>query len=100
MGEQCITVVNAIDLSAAFDTVDHNFLLVVLEKIIEVTHTALKWFDSYLGPRNLKVKVGSLHSTERLEDFSVPQGSVSGPSLLLCLCQHYARSSNTNYCNT
>ncbi len=39
------------DLSPAFDTVDHEILLNLIEKRIRVTHTCLKWFCSYLNNR-------------------------------------------------
>lgn len=81
MEKQRITAVIAIDLSAAFDTVDHDILLDVLNKRFGVSHTALAWFQSYLRPRDLKVNVGTMYSTEKPLDFSVPQGSVAGPSL-------------------
>ena len=42
------SVVVLLDLSAAFDTVDHDKLLAILEKDIGVTGTALKWFESCL----------------------------------------------------
>ena len=45
-------------LSAAFDTVDHNKLLSILEKDIGIAGTALKWFESFLRGRTQKVKIG------------------------------------------
>ncbi len=48
MERQSITAIVAIDLSAAFDTVDHDILLDVLEKKIGISEDALKWFESYL----------------------------------------------------
>ena len=65
------------DLSAAFDTVDHQVLLTRFG----VDHTALKWFDSYLHPRYCKVNVGCSYSSDRLLDCCVPQGSLAGPNL-------------------
>ena len=70
-----------IDLSAAFDTVDHQILLQVLQSRFGVLDRALVWFESYLRPRFCKVKVGTKFSTIRSLDCSVPQGSLAGPNL-------------------
>ena len=48
MENQCITSLTAIDLSAAFDTVNHNILLAILNNKFGISDKALKWFDSYL----------------------------------------------------
>ena len=79
MEKQEVTALIAIDLSAAFDTVDHDILLEVLQKQYGVTGTALNWVDSYLRPRSCKVNVGSAYSTPRSLQCCVPQGSCSGP---------------------
>ena len=67
-------------MSAAFDTVDHNILLNVLEDRFGIKDSSLKWVDSYLRPRSLRVCVGDAYSSVRSLDFSVPQGSGAGPS--------------------
>ena len=77
---QEVTAVVAIDLSAAFDTVDHNILLNVLEDRFGIKDSSLKWVDSYLRPRSLRVCVGDAYSSVRSLDFSVPQGSGASPS--------------------
>ena len=51
MDEQQTSVFIAIDLSAAFDTVDHTTLLDVLNITFWIEGKALEWFNSYLGPR-------------------------------------------------
>ena len=81
MENQRITAMIAIDLSAAFDTVDHNILLDVLNKRFGISGKALEWYDSYLRPRSLRVNVNSSYSSTKALDFSVPQGSCAGPSL-------------------
>ena len=58
------SVVVLLDLSAAFDTVDHDKLLSILEKEIGIAGTALKWFESFLKGRTQKVKIGSTYSEE------------------------------------
>ena len=81
MEEQRVTAVVAIDLSAAFDTVDHSILLEVLQKRFGIEDTALQWFDSYLRQLSLWVNVGSNYSLEQQLHFSVPQGSGAGPGV-------------------
>ena len=51
---QSITALVVIDLSAAFDMVDHNILLNILKNKFGIDGEALKWFDSYLRPRSFK----------------------------------------------
>ena len=57
MEKQEVTALIAIDLSAAFDTVDHNILLDVLKSQYGVCATAFNWLDSYLRPRSYRVKL-------------------------------------------
>ena len=54
---QSIMSLVAIDLSAAFDTVDHTILLDLLNNKFGITDKALKWLDSYLCPRSFKVAI-------------------------------------------
>ena len=83
MEHQKVTALVAIDLSAAFDTVDHSILLSVLSKKFGVAGSALKWFETYLYPRACKVNVGNSYSEVKDLKFSVPQGSCCGPFLYL-----------------
>ena len=50
MEDQCITMMVILDLSVAFDMVDHDILLKILENQFGVTDTALRWFNNYLRP--------------------------------------------------
>ena len=75
------SVVVLLDLSAAFDTVDHKKLLSILEKEIGIAGTALKWFESFLKGRTQKVKIGSTYSEEMELLYGLAQGSVLGPPL-------------------
>ena len=79
MEESCVTSFVAIDRSAVFDTVSHDILLDLLEVRYGVTGKALTWFDSYLCPRNFKVKVNDAYSKPISLEYSVPQGSCLGP---------------------
>lgn len=83
MERQEVTALIAIDLSAAFDTVDHDILTDVLNKQYGICSTALNWIDSYLRPRSCRVNVSSAYSRLRALECSVPQGSCLGPWLYL-----------------
>ena len=70
-----------LDLSAAFDTVDHEILLQRLDSNFGLTGTVKNWFHSYLCGRSCKVRVRDALSEEVNLEFGVPQGSVIGPQL-------------------
>ena len=70
-----------LDLSAAFDTVNHEMLLDVLNIDYHVTGVALDWFKSYLLSRTFRVRLGGDFSASRPLATGVPQGSVLGPLL-------------------
>ena len=75
------SLVVLLDLSAAFDTVDHVKLLHILEHDIGIVGTALKWFESFLVGRTQKVKIGNEYSEILELLYGVAQGSVLGPPL-------------------
>lgn len=76
-----ISLLTMLDLSAAFDTIDHQILFERLSSAFGVKNTALSWFKSYLDNRTQKVKVNSFYSDSIPVEFGVPQGSVLGPLL-------------------
>ena len=76
-----VAMLTMLDLSAAFDTLDHQILLERLFSSFGICDTALNWFKSYLENRHQKVKINSFYSDELPISFGVPQGSVLGPLL-------------------
>jgi len=74
-----VTGLVLLDLSSAFDTVDHATLLQVLEKRFLVEGSALMWFQSYLSDRSQVFRANGRDSKAIRVNCSVPQGSVLGP---------------------
>ena len=81
----------AIDLSPAFDMVDHGIIIDVLDTAFNVGGKSLDWFKSYLYPRSCKVNIGESFSSNQELCFSVPRGSLCGPVLY----NAYASTMNT-----
>jgi len=76
-----VTLLGLLDMSAAFDCVDHQLLLQRLEKHCGLQGGVLRWITSYLTGRTQKVLYsGSSSETQRV-CYGVPQGSVLGPLL-------------------
>ncbi len=69
-----------LDLSAAFDTINHQILLSTLTSL-GITGIPLCWFESYLTGRSFKVAWGGEESRAHQLVTGVPQGSVLGPLL-------------------
>ena len=73
------TIMVFIDLSAAFDTIDINKLLVILSEELGIRGMALEWCKSFLINRTQRVKINNNYSESRIVKFGAPQGSVLGP---------------------
>ena len=72
-----------LDLTAAFDTVDHDLLMLRLERQFGLRGVVLQWFRSYLSDRSFRVVLGSNSSSVIRLLCSVPQGSVLGPRMFI-----------------
>ena len=80
MDRKEITALVLLDLSKAFDSIDHSLLLTKLRSL-GVSSSAVDWFNSYLSGRSQIVRIGSTLSESRLITHGVPQGSILGPVL-------------------
>ena len=76
-----------LDLSAAFDTIDHHLLIDRLSFTFGIHDIALSWFKSYLDGRSQTVTTESLSSQPVTVRYGVPQGSVLGPVLFTLYTQ-------------
>ena len=73
-----------LDLSVAFNTVNHKILLGILKSYFGISDQALAWISSYPSKRKFLVQIGQLTSKTIEIDYSVPQGSILGPILFNC----------------
>ena len=83
MNSQRVTLLVLLDLSAAFDTVDHEILLRRLTTSFGIRGKALEWFSSYLSGRSQRILFDGVTSDNFDLRFGVPQGSCLGPLLFV-----------------
>ena len=76
------TVLIFLDLSPAFDTIDHSILLYRLQTSFDITGSALAWFRSYRCERSQFVRIDDSKSPVTSSFTGVPQWSILGPLLL------------------
>ena len=85
--ERLVSLIALLDLSAAFDTLDHSILLKRLEVTFGSQHAALEWFAYYLSDRCQSVIVDGIVSAPSPLVYGVPQGSVLGPVMFTLYSQ-------------
>jgi exonuclease III len=96
LGKNEVVLLILLDLSAAFDTIDHGILLERLEKRHGIKGTALKWLRSYLSERTQSVVVNNTSSDSVPLRYGVPQGSKLGPVLFNSYIAPVSEIANSN----
>ena len=81
MDKRQVSALILLDLSAAFDTLDHNILLTRLSSTFGISGSALDLLTSYISNRNQYVSINNDSSVLAALTTGVPQGSVLGPLL-------------------
>ena len=94
LDEKQLPVTIYMDLSKAFDTLDHDTLLKKLN-YYGISDTALEWFRSYLSHRSQYVELNGVSSARKTITTGVPQGSILGPLLFLIYMNDIPQSSQS-----
>ena len=81
MDNQKISLLLLLDMSRAFDTIDHSCLLKTLRSHFRVDGKVIEWIESYLSDRKQKIEIDNVVSDVFNVPFGVPQGSRLGPLL-------------------
>ena len=76
-----------LDLSCAFDTIDHHILLHRLHSVFGLDDVVLSWVSSYLFSRTQTILISDFQSEPIPLNFGVPQGSVLGPVFFIMYTQ-------------
>ncbi len=82
-----------LDLSAAFDTVDHDILHQTLDRTYQIKGQCLHWFDSYLQPRMCKMSIGSAYSLVQTMDYLYHRAPAWDQPYSQCMLAHWHPSS-------
>ena len=73
MDKQAVVILVLLDLSTAFDTIDHEVLLSRMQSFLGTDGVVLDWFQSYLSGRQQQVQIGGELSVLRSLQYGVPQ---------------------------
>ena len=79
MDQQKFSQLVLFDLSSAYDTVEHDILINIMNCTFRVTRTALSWFNPYHQSRSQRICINGIVSEQLKLDYGVPQGSCLGP---------------------
>ena len=93
-----VSVLTLLDLSAAFDTLDHSILLTRLHIIFGIPGKALDWFSSYLSDRAQAVSVNGGVSSQKKLHYGVSQDSALGPILFTLYIQPLSKIISRSRC--
>ena len=84
-----VSLLTQLDLSSAFDTIDHSILLNRLDYLHGISVTCLSWFLSYLSNRRQSVAIANRISSTKELHHGVLQDSVLGPILFVLTYNHF-----------
>ena len=90
MDQKKLVAVILLDLSAAFDVIDHCILIKKLKSLYGIDGIVLQWFESYLKNRSFSVKINKETSCIEIVIHGVPQGSILGPLLFILYTKELA----------
>ena len=91
-GQGRCTALLVLDISAAFDAVDHATLTDRARSVFDVHDVGLDWLRSFVTERTQQIAVGSEKSAVFECVSGIPQGSVLGPMFLVCTCRQLVTS--------
>ena len=81
MDQRKVTLLTLLDFSKAFNTINHDILIMKLQCMFHFSETPVKWLTSCLHGRQQSVMMGSIVSECCAVNAGVPQGSILGPLL-------------------